>query len=291
MVNMARPLRLQYPGALYHVISRGNERRDIFEDDSDRAVFLDILKDVWERYRWLCYAYCLMDNHYHLLIETPQANLVVGMRQLNGVYAQRYNRRHRRVGHLFQGRYKSVLVDKEEYLVELSRYIVSNPVRAGMVEEPGLWRWSSYRATAGYENPPCFLDTGLILSLFSLDRQSAQRSYRMFVTSCPVNGPLQPLSKDTVLGDDPFRKRIDSLMADKETHLEVPRPQRFVWRPPLTDLFDPGCEREERNQRIYMANTAYGYSMKEIADHLELHYSTVSKVIMKRRNNNPGTTT
>lgn len=162
MVDMSRPLRLQYPGALYHVISRGNERRDIFKDDSDRAVFLGILKDVWESCRWLCHAYCLMDNHYHLLIETPQANLVVGMRQLNGVYAQRYNRRHNRVGHLFQGRYKSALVDKEEYLLELSRYIVSNPVRAGMVEEPGLWRWSSYRATAGYEDPPGFLYTGLM---------------------------------------------------------------------------------------------------------------------------------
>jgi REP element-mobilizing transposase RayT len=146
---MARPLRIEFAGALYHVTSRGNRRADIFLDDEDRGRFLAGLRSVIERYRWLCSAYCLMDNHYHLLIETPAANLSQGMRQLNSVYTQAFNRRHGGVGHVLQGRYKAILVEADAYLLELARYIVLNPVRAGMVRGAGDWPWSSYRATAG----------------------------------------------------------------------------------------------------------------------------------------------
>ena len=127
---MARPLRIQYDGALYHVASRGNERRIIFKDDSDRTAFLDILLKVNKRYNWLCHSYCLMDNHYHAIIETLDGNLSEGMRQLNGIYTQAFNRRHKRVGHVFQGRYKSILIQKESHLLEVCRYVVLNPVRA-----------------------------------------------------------------------------------------------------------------------------------------------------------------
>jgi len=130
---MARPLRLSYPGALYHVTARGNARQAIYTDDADRQMFLLVLEDVETRYHWLCHAYCLMDNHYHLLLETPQGNLSAGMRQVNGVYTQRFNRRHGRVGHIFQGRFKAILVERESYLLELCRYLVLNPVRAGIV--------------------------------------------------------------------------------------------------------------------------------------------------------------
>ena len=126
---MARPLRLEFPGAVYHVSSRGNARQRIFFGDADRELFLDTLTQGIARYRWLCHAYCLMENHYHLLIETPRANLSLGMRQLNGIYTQTFNRRHHRVGHLFQGRFRAILVEKESYLLELCRYIVLNPVR------------------------------------------------------------------------------------------------------------------------------------------------------------------
>ena len=146
---MARPLRIEFEGALYHVTSRGDERRDIFLDDADREAFLQILGDVVRRFAWRCHAYCLMGNHYHLLIETPNANLSRGMRHLNGVYTKRFNRTHERVGHVMQGRYKSILVDKDEYLLELARYVVLNPVRAGVVRSARDWKWSSYRATAG----------------------------------------------------------------------------------------------------------------------------------------------
>jgi len=131
---MARPLRIELAGALYHVTSRGDERRPIFFEDGDRSAFLAVLGEVIARFGWLCHAYCLMTNHYHLLVETPHANLSQGMRQLNGVYTQYVNRSHRRVGHLFQGRFKGILVEKESYLLELARYVVLNPVRAGMEE-------------------------------------------------------------------------------------------------------------------------------------------------------------
>ena len=150
---MARPLRIEYPGAVYHVTSRGDERKAIFGDDCDRESFLNSLHKVVKRYNWLCHAYCLMGNHYHLIIETPDGNLSLGMRQLNGVYTQLFNKRHDRVGHLFQGRYKAILVQKDSHLQETCRYVVLNPVRAQMVEKPDQWIWSSYSATTGQSKP------------------------------------------------------------------------------------------------------------------------------------------
>ncbi len=158
---MARPLRIEYPGALYHITSRGNARADIFDDNPDREKFLSILGVVVRKYRWICHGYCLMDNHYHLLVETPESNLCRGMRQINGLYTQGFNRRHGRVGHLFQGRYKSILVEKDSYLLQLSRYIVLNPVKAGMVKAPEDWEWSSYQSTAGLSTAPDFLGSSL----------------------------------------------------------------------------------------------------------------------------------
>ena len=147
--SMARPLRIEFPGALYHVTSRGNGRAAIYLDNRDREAFLDVLGVVCERMQWICYAYCLMTNHYHLVVETQEGHLSRGMRQLNRVYTQRFNRHHGRVGHVLQGRYKAILVDRDPYLLELSRYVVLNPARAGMVKSPGHWRWGSYRATVG----------------------------------------------------------------------------------------------------------------------------------------------
>jgi len=153
---MARPLRIEYPGALYHVTSRGDRQEAIFDDDQDRRAFLKVLGDVVSRYRWRRHAYFLMGNHYHLMIETPEANLTKGMRQLNGVFTQCSNRRHKRSGHLFQGRYKAILVDRDSYFLELARYVVLNPVRAAMVKYPHLWVWSSYGAMIGKATPPAW---------------------------------------------------------------------------------------------------------------------------------------
>ncbi len=146
---MARPIRIEFEGALYHVTSRGDRREAIYEDDGDRARFLELLGEVAGGFNWVVHAYCLMSNHYHLLIETPDGNLSKGMRQLNGVFTQYSNRRHRRTGHLFQGRYKAILVDADRYLLELARLVVLNPVRAGMVADAGDWPWSSNGAMVG----------------------------------------------------------------------------------------------------------------------------------------------
>ena len=178
---MARPLRLEFPGAVYHVTSRGNARQRIFFGDADRELFLDTLAHVISRYGWLCHAYCLMDNHYHLLVETPRANLSLGMRQLNGIYTQTFNRRHHRAGHLFQGRFKAILVEKESYLLELCRYIVLNPVRVKSTVAAQAWKWSSYRATAGLSAAPELLTTDWLLGQFGGSRATAQQRYREFV--------------------------------------------------------------------------------------------------------------
>ena len=179
---MARPLRLEYPGAVYHVTSRGNARQDIFADDADREKFLSILAATAGRYKWLCHAYCLMDNHYHLLLETPDPNLSLGMRMLNGVYTQAFNRDHQRVGHVFQGRYQAVLVEKAAHLLELCRSIVLNPFAASMVAGPEQWPWSSYRVTAFDEKAPDFLSTSWVLGQFAGTRLRAREAYREFVS-------------------------------------------------------------------------------------------------------------
>ena len=178
---MSRPIRIEFANALYHVTSRGDRREAIFEDDDDRLSFLQTLGQVVEQFNWLCYAWCLMDNHYHLLIQTPDGNLSKGMRQLNGVFTQLSNRRYRRVGHLFQGRFKAILVDSDAYLLELARYVVLNPVRAGMVKNAAHWRWSSYRASMGLVPAETFLAVDGLLAQFAARRSLAQTRYAQFV--------------------------------------------------------------------------------------------------------------
>jgi REP element-mobilizing transposase RayT len=165
---MARPLRVEFPGAVYHVTARGDGREVIFMDDADRRLFLAVVEHVLDRLTWRCHAYCLMGNHYHLLAETLTANLAGGMRQLNGLYTQRFNRRHKRVGHVFQGRYQAIVVQKDRHLLELCRYVVLNPVRAHMVEDVGAWPWSSYRVTVGQQAGPT--RTGDVARLFRLPK-------------------------------------------------------------------------------------------------------------------------
>ena len=178
---MSRPLRLEFSGALYRVTSHGNGRKNIYLEESDFELFLDVLSTVCAQFDWVIHAYCLMNNHYHLLIETPDANLSRGMRQLNGVFTQSMNRKHHRVGHLFQGRYKSILVDKDVYLLELCRYLVLNPVRAKMVDGPGDWLWSSRGCMVGKSKSPSWLGTDALLSYFNIKRSIAITEYVHFV--------------------------------------------------------------------------------------------------------------
>ena len=281
---MARPLRIEYPGALYHVTVRGNQKNAIYYDDTDRRAFLDVFTRVVDRCNWLCHAYCLMENHYHLVIETPEGNLSCGMRQLNGTYTQWYNRRHQSVGHLFQGRFKSIIVEKESYLLELCRYVVLNPTRAGMTGDPRTWRWSSYGATAGLSPVPVFLTTDWLLSQFSSEKRKAQTAYRAFVRSGieQLESPWNHLRGRFVLGSDRFVDCIQGIIDEGRPLREVPREERLVGRPALAELF-PGSwertDRAERNRLIYDAHVRYGYTLSEIGSHLDLHYSTISKTV------------
>jgi len=278
---MTRPLRIEFKGAVYHITSRGNARQAIFLDEKDFTTFLDVLCQVVKRYHFLLHAYCLMNNHYHLLIETPNANLSRGMRQLNGLYTQRFNKRHQRVGHLLQGRYKAILVDKDHYLLELCRYIVLNPVRAGIVKDPGDWRWSTYRATAGYDpGTPC-LNTDWLLYQFSPEQKVASRQYQDFVLSgINTESPLKAIKGQLFLGQDNFLDEIRHLLKDKERLKEIPRKQRYVTRPPLSEIFKPKGQRS-KDHMMYEAHLQYGYTLKEIAEYVGVHYSTVSRVIKR----------
>lgn len=200
---MTRPLRLEFPGALYHVTARGDCRNAIYHDDTDRCAWLEIMGLVCARFHFVVHAYCQMTNHYHFIVETPEGNLAQGMRQLNAIYSQAVNRRHGLVGHLFQGRYKAILVQKESYLLELARYVALNPVRAGLVVRAEDWRWSSHHITLGQVNAPEWLDTQWLRSQFGNSDNAATEAYRHFVSEGEGKGnPLKETQYQLVLGDE-----------------------------------------------------------------------------------------
>jgi len=279
---MTRPLRIEYAGAVYHITSRGNEKKAIFKDDQDNINFLNTLQHVNKRYHWICHAYCLMDNHYHLLIETPDGNLSLGMRQLNGVYTQLFNKRHQRAGHLFQGRYKSILIQKDSYLLAVCRYVVLNPVRAGMVARPEAWRWSSYRATAGHETPAPCLFVDWVLAQFSRNRAKAKQEYRQFVTEGIGKETIwRKVKGESILGEDDF---VEGLLPHIKRHQnipEIPKSHRYVNRPGLERIFteDVISDKGKRDAKIIDAVEKYGYTQQQIAAHLNLHYSTISNLV------------
>ena len=274
---MARPLRIEFSGALYHVTSRGDRREPIFEDDEDRRAFFNVLAEVVDKFNWLCHAYCLMTNHYHLVVETPDGNLSKGMRQLNGMYTQASNRRHKRTGHLFQGRFKGILVDKESYLLELSRYVVLNPVRAGMVKHPGEYEWSSYRAMVGDTLTPQWLATDGLLSQFGSRRSEARRRYTRFVEE-GIDTPSiwAELRQQIYLGDDKFIRRMQKKMNPAGDALTIPKAQR---RGPAPSLDAIAAKHRERNDAIIAAYATGCYSYREIAEFFGIHLATVGRVI------------
>lgn len=282
---MARPLRIEYSGAVYHITSRGNAGNRIFNDKDDRSAFLKILNQVTKRYNWLCHGYCMMDNHYHLIIETPDGNLSKGMRQVNGIYTQLFNRKHKRHGHLLQGRYKAILIQKESYLLEVCRYVVLNPLRAKLVRKPDEWEWSSYRVTAGLQNSPGFLTTDWLLGQFNKNRFLARRAYQKFVQSGIERDSLWTnLQGQGILGKEGFAEKIVNYIKGKDMLAEIPRIQRYIGRPNLAKLFGSEriTEKKGRSQGIVEAVEGCGYSQKEVADYLGLHYSTVSRLINRK---------
>ena len=280
---MARPLRIEYDGALYHVTSRGNERKPIFKDAGDRERFLTTLWQVCKRFHWLCHAYCLMINHYHLVIETPDGNLSKGMRQLNGVYTQAFNRRHRRVGRLFHGRFKGILVQKDSHYLEVCRHVVLNPVRAKAVRQPRQWAWSSYRATAGLAALPGRLTVEELLSHFGRRRGPSQEKYREYVRAGSGGTTIwENLEAQSLLGVEGFADALRGHVTGKQTLREIPKGQRLIGRASLKKLFDKAAkDKRMRDRLISKAVYEHGYSQMEVSRHLKLHYSSISRLITR----------
>lgn len=278
---MARPLRLQIAGALYHITARGNRRETIYLDDRDRVAFQALLGDVCDRYNWLVHAWCQMSNHYHLLVATPDGNLAAGMRQLNGVYTQRFNARHGRAGHVFQGRYGAVMVEREQYLLEVARYVVLNPVRARVVRRPQDWAWSSYRATVGLAASPHWLDVDWILSGFGRTRSGAVGGFRQFVEAGRDQpAPWNQLRNQVFLGSDAFAAGMRAHIRELEGDLdEVPAVQR---RPGADPLAVYAARYPSRDEAIAAAYASGGYSLQAVGRFFGLHYSRVSRIVRRQ---------
>ena len=295
---MGRPLRIEYPGALYHITSRGNERRKIFLHDSDRLWFLQMLDDYHERYGILIHSYVLMDNHYHFVMETPGGNLLKVMHGINGGYTSYFNRRHGRVGHLFQGRYKGIVIDKDAYLVQLSRYVHLNPVMAKIVKRPEQYRWSSYGGYIGKGKELSWVEYGWLLSQFGKDKREARRRYKEFVEEGlrkEVEDPCKYVYGQVVLGGEKFRAKIRRLLrgrtmtdgiAEKKRFKEYPDSEEIVravaraFRVTVGEVKGRGKRgNQARKVAIYLAKRYSGLDNGQVGQLFGgIHDSAVSKV-------------
>ncbi len=294
---MGRPLRVEYPGALYHITSRGNERRKIFKDKTDRITFLKILKDYHDRFGILLHSYVLMDNHYHLILETPKGNLLKVMHGINSRYTIYFNRRHKRTGHLFQGRYKAIIVDKDAYLIPLSRYVHLNPVRARMVEKPEQYRWSSYRGYIEKGKEDNWVEYSWVLSEFGQRRKRAGQKYREYTEQgliVKIESPLKDLLGQVVLGGDEFKEKIIEYLEGKQISQEIVERNRFekmALPDNIVKVVAKKFNMEEKEVRskgrrgniarlvaIYIIQRYTGISNEEIGKIFGgIHYSAVSK--------------
>jgi REP element-mobilizing transposase RayT len=275
---MTRPLRLEFPGALYHVTSRGDRQEAIFADDVDRMEWLCVLALICTRYNFIVYGFCQMANHYHLIIETAEGNLGQGMRQLNGLYSQYFNRRHKVVGHLFQGRYKAIVVQRESYLLELARYVVLNPLRAGMVESLDEWPWSSYACTMGQAPCPSWLNTTSILRHFGAEPHAAIEAYHHFVIAgIGRDNPLKKTQHQLLLGDEKFLAKARELAPSNE-FLAVAKTYRRAVSLPLEQYRTTYPQRDEAVARAYHSTA---YTMAQIANHFGISAKTVGRAIKR----------
>jgi len=284
---MARPLRIEYPGAFYHVTSRGNEQREIFKSKKDRVQFLHYLETATERYGAAILIYCLMDNHYHLLLETPKGNLSQIMRHINGAYTTYFNVKRKRAGHLFQGRYKAILVEADEYAEELSRYIHLNPVRAGIVERPEDYIWSSYRAYIGQEKAPEWLATDFILAYFDKKISSARKKYQKFVED-GIGGldksPLFDAVASTLLGSVCFIREITERYLERKVNdRDLPALRALNGKPVIESILETvtsGAIKDEslrKKMSLYLCCKYSGAKLKEIGTYFNMRESAVSQ--------------
>jgi len=281
---MARPLRIEFAGAIYHITSRGDRKEPIFEDDDDRQSLLEVIAQSLDRHEAQMLAYCLMGNHYHFVLYTHQPNLSGLMRQINGVYTQRYNRRHGKTGHLFEGRFKAILVDRDAYLFEVCRYVELNPLRVGWVKDPVGWKWSSYRAHIGEAPAPLWLDTdgllGYVLGEMPTThrlRKLAQKRYQNLVAQAKgVELWSAGLRHQIYLGDEAFVERMQSMAPPERLGaIDVPKHQRRTPKS-FTDWL---ADSEGRDEAIFNACNRGGMTLSQVARELGLSVSRVSRII------------
>ena len=272
--NMARPLRIAFPGAFYHITARGNERKAVFKSIRDRQKFLEYLETATARYNAVIHAYCLMDNHYHLLLETPSGNLPQIMRHINGAYTTYFNVKRARAGHLFQGRYKAIVVEKDEYAKELSRYIHLNPVRAKLAETPDQYKWSSYNFYTGMTKAPNWLHRDFILGYFGDKGTSAQQGYKKFVSllvTRKYDSPLKEVTASVLLGSQDFIQFIkDEYLFDKKPVRDLPAIRQLGPRITYQEIFDR-VESEfgqdpvaTRNIKLYLCRKHTGEKLRAV---------------------------
>lgn len=273
---MARPLRIEFPGALYHVTARGNERRPIFRDDGDRRMFLTFLGQAVTRFGWSLTAWVLMTNHFHLVVQTPQPNLSRGMHWLNSAYAAWFNRRHGRCGHLFQGRFKSLLIEKERHLQEVLRYVVLNPVRARIVARPEDYPWSSYRSTAGLDPAPPWLDTDAVLDLFDADPQTARRMYQEFAMAREDGSESlwDALTNGMYLGSVEWAKRVRMMVESQPRSTDHPKAHRAIGRPKMHEVV--AAVARATGQTVPAVRNARGNVLRRLAAWIGWHEGLVT---------------
>lgn len=283
---MGRPLRIEYPGAYYHVTSRGNERKDVFKSQKDREQFLSYLESAVNRYDAVIHAYCLMSNHYHFILETPSGNLSKIMQHINGAYTNYFNIKRKRSGHLFQGRFKAIIVEADEYAQELSRYIHLNPVRASIVNRPEEYRWSSYLDYTGERKRPDWLETSFTLKYFG-NGEECHSNYRLFVEELigsEYNSPLTGVVASTILGNENFVARVTEKYIDEKLRQdrELPAARVLTTKPTLQVILEAvknssiSCKLE-KNVSIYLCHKYSGAGLKEIGEKYGIKESAVSQ--------------
>lgn len=283
---MARPLRIEYPGAYYHITSRGNEQKDIFKSQRDREKFLEYLESATTRYGAVIHAYCLMNNHFHLLVETPEGNLSEIMRHINGAYTTYFNVKRKRTGHLLQGRYKAILVEADEYLVELSRYIHLNPVRVGIVEKPEQYPWSSYLSYTGHSKPPAWLRTDFILGCFAKQVDDAREKYRTFVEDrlgSEYESPLKKSIATSILGSIAFIEDISTAYLQGKEDRNIPALRQITSRPSLEVIMQEtqaefaDDEKLARRATMHLCHKYSGMRLREIGEFFDVRDTAISE--------------
>lgn len=282
---MTRPLRIEYPGAFYHITSRGNERRDIFKNEEDFEKFLTYLETATQRYGAVMHVYCLMSNHYHLLLETPMGNLSQIMRHINGAYTTYFNAKRQMAGHLFQGRYKAILVDADGYAGELSRYVHLNPVMAGIVRKPEEYQWSSYQYYIGKKMPK-WLTVDFILGYFGGKTTAAKEKYREFVNALidkEYDNPLNDAVASTILGRISFINEIrDKYLRGKKADRNLPALAKLK-RIPIEEIVNEvevvfsGDKGLQKKAAIYLCHGYSGRTLREIGSYFNIGESAVSQ--------------